>query len=120
MSEAHMRVAIAGGGIAGLATAIAVRLAGHVPRVYERRLDPSQGGGAMLMWPNGFAALDSLGLGDRVRAGATEIRRVEFRTAKGRALAQWRVGPGPTSPVRLVFRSDVLAALLSAVPEEAL
>lgn len=110
------RVAIAGGGIAGLATAAALLRAGHRPQVFERREAGAPAGGAMMMWPNGMAALEALGVGARVHAGATAVREVEFRAQHGRALARWSLAE--LGHVHVVFRAALLQALRDALPCE--
>jgi 2-polyprenyl-6-methoxyphenol hydroxylase-like FAD-dependent oxidoreductase len=109
-----MRIAIVGGGIAGLAAAHSVSRAGHEPVIFERGPATSSGGGAMLFWPNGLQALDALGVGDGVRSKATAIQRVDFRAADGRPLSTWHVGAGGP---HVLFRSDLVAALRSVVSE---
>ncbi|WP_317230943.1 FAD-dependent oxidoreductase, partial [Clavibacter sp. MX14-G9D] len=59
-----MHVVIAGGGIAGLATAIAVHRAGHATTVLERRETAEEAGSWLQVASEGMAALDALGLGD--------------------------------------------------------
>jgi 2-polyprenyl-6-methoxyphenol hydroxylase-like FAD-dependent oxidoreductase len=116
-----LRVAIAGGGVGGLAAAVALRARGHRVRVYERRAKPETGTGAMLLWPNGFAALDAIGLGDRLRAGTTEIEHIDFRTELGRNLARWDVGCAPrVTGIRLVYRARLLGALLASIPADSI
>ncbi|MFO0633089.1 MAG: FAD-dependent monooxygenase [Nannocystaceae bacterium] len=112
-----LRVAIAGGGIAGLATALALVRAGHRPQVFERRDEGAPAGGAMMMWPNGMAALDALGVGARVHAGATAVREVEFRAQHGRSLARWSLAE--LGLVHVVFRAALLQALREALPGDA-
>jgi len=59
---------IIGGGIGGLAAAVALRQSGRDVVVCERAsaLDPA--GAGLSLWPNAIKALDRLGLGETVRA----------------------------------------------------
>jgi 2-polyprenyl-6-methoxyphenol hydroxylase-like FAD-dependent oxidoreductase len=76
------RVVVIGAGIAGLATAVALQRRGYHVGVIEERTDTSIGA-AISIWPNALAALDTLGLGDAVRAAGGRV------TA---GAARWRDG----------------------------
>lgn len=60
-------VVVAGAGIAGLAVAGALQRAGIEVLVLEERPEVSELGAGITLWPNALAALDALGVGDRVR-----------------------------------------------------
>src|SRR4051812_21541884 len=60
--------AIIGGGIGGLATAIALRTAGWSVEVFERGSGLPTTGTALGLWPSALAALDTLGVGAEVRS----------------------------------------------------
>lgn len=70
MSAISTRIAVAGGGVGGLAAGIALRAAGFAVTVFERGALPGAAGGGLVLAPNGMHALDALGsrLGDAVRA----------------------------------------------------
>lgn len=78
-----MKVLIAGGGIAGLAAAIAVRQAGHEVEVLERTTSPSEVGAGLAIWPNGSRALAALGV-ENVPGCA--VHRLELRNLHDRLL----------------------------------
>jgi 2-polyprenyl-6-methoxyphenol hydroxylase-like FAD-dependent oxidoreductase len=59
---------IIGGGIGGLAAAIALRRAGIQATVYERADEIRAVGAGLALWANAVRALGRLGLGDAVRA----------------------------------------------------
>lgn len=61
-----------GAGIAGLATAAALQRRGDSVTVIEERTDTSSGAGISI-WPNALAALDTIGLGDPVRAAGGRV-----------------------------------------------
>ncbi|MGW5680120.1 FAD-binding protein, partial [Streptomyces sp. NPDC003860] len=63
-------VVIAGGGIGGLAAALAVTARGHRAAVLERADRFAEIGAGIQLAPNGLHALDALGVGDAVRASA--------------------------------------------------
>lgn len=72
---------IIGAGIAGLATAAALRGAGIGCALVERRAQDGPVGFGFLVMPNGVAALDRLGLGEAVRDRAQRMRRLTIYTA---------------------------------------
>lgn len=57
-----MRIVILGGGIGGLSTAIALKLAGYDVDVYERHATTSTLGAGIVCWPNASFVLDKLGV----------------------------------------------------------
>ena len=67
--QAHPRALVVGGGIGGLAAAIAVRGAGWDVDVLERCGFGAAPGAGLSLWPNGVRALHELGLGSRCWAG---------------------------------------------------
>ncbi len=112
-----LRVALAGGGIAGLAAAAALRAEGHDVVVYERRADPAQGG-ALLLWSNAVYALRELGLADALLRRATPAHRTEFRDFDGRPL--WELPLEALSeragePTVVISRADLIGVLRAAV-----
>lgn len=72
------RIVVVGGGIGGLATALSVAGRGHRVVVLERSDEFAELGAGIQLAPNGIHALDRLGLGERVRAGAVHIDELRF------------------------------------------
>ena len=91
---ARRRVAVVGGGIGGLATAVALRRSGHEVQVFERResREDLHAGGGVVLWHNGVAALRRLGLAESVEKIAPTLENHEFRSWRGGVLASWPVG----------------------------
>ncbi|MEV8319109.1 FAD-dependent monooxygenase [Streptomyces sp. NPDC059900] len=83
---------IAGGGIGGLAAAVALNQAGIKATVYERAEELRVGGAGLHLWTNAMLALESLGLTEGVRETAPVQQFCEFRTWRGGLLASWPVG----------------------------
>ena len=81
-----MHAIVVGAGPAGLATAIALRRAGISVTVYERGDGPRRKGNGLTVWPNGMAALDSIGAGDAVRCGGLPAPGMAMRSASGTVL----------------------------------
>ncbi|GAB3213879.1 FAD-dependent oxidoreductase [Marinactinospora thermotolerans] len=105
---------VAGAGIGGLSTAIALRRVGVDVRVYERAPEIRAAGSGLSVMSNAIAALDSLGidLGLEKRGRAMEKYLVKDR--KGRLIREF---PFPEIVERLgvpcvcISRADLLAAL---------
>ena len=63
-----MRVIVAGGGIVGLTSAIALRSAGIEAVVHEQAAEIRAAGAGLGLWANALAVFDELGLGEKIRA----------------------------------------------------
>ena len=86
MAQAPVRVLIVGASVAGLATARALRLAGHRPEVVEK-LAPTVVAGAGIFLPgNAIRSLRELGLDNPLRPLGAVIRRQRFLDAAGAQL----------------------------------
>ena len=104
---------VAGGGIAGAVTAIALRKAGIAATIYEAYPGGADGiGGALMLAPNGLAALDVVGAGAAVRKVGSPTPRMVMETGTGKRLGVFEDLPGlPTS--RTFARPDLYVALLA-------
>jgi 2-polyprenyl-6-methoxyphenol hydroxylase-like FAD-dependent oxidoreductase len=120
-----MRAVIAGAGVAGLTSAIALRERGIEVTVIERAgaAREIQVGGCIHMWHNGMRGLQRIGVGERLLELAGEaavVSRAEFRTSRDRLMYGWSVRDieqlvqAPTFGVR---RPDLHRVLLDAVDE---
>jgi 2-polyprenyl-6-methoxyphenol hydroxylase-like FAD-dependent oxidoreductase len=83
-----VRAVVVGGGIGGLATAIALRRAGHEVVVVERATALEEVGAGLSLAPNALAALDLLGLGDELRRRGGIARRILIRNRRGDLLSE--------------------------------
>ena len=81
-----MKVLVVGGGIGGLAAALAFHQRGRQVEVLERAAAFTEVGAGLTVQPNGLRALDALGLGDRVRAGGLADPPAGVRSRSGRWL----------------------------------
>jgi 2-polyprenyl-6-methoxyphenol hydroxylase-like FAD-dependent oxidoreductase len=77
---------IAGGGIAGLATAVALAQAGWQATVLERAPDFGEVGAGLAVTGNGMVALDALGVGQAVRAAGYQTSTAGMQDPSGRWL----------------------------------
>ncbi len=78
---------IIGGGIGGLAAAIALRQAGWRVTVHERQAEIPPTGTALGIWPAALRALDAIGIGAEVRDRGRPQRVAVFRRPDGSRIA---------------------------------
>ncbi|GAA2061228.1 FAD-dependent monooxygenase [Streptomyces albiaxialis] len=117
-----MKAVVVGGGIGGLAAAVALHARGWDVEVRERAREFTDIGAGLAVQPNALRALDALGLGTTVRARATTDPPLGIRHAGGgwllrndtdglrRRFGQWVMLP----------RAELVALLRAQVPESAL
>jgi 2-polyprenyl-6-methoxyphenol hydroxylase-like FAD-dependent oxidoreductase len=118
------RVIIIGGGVGGLAAAIALRQAGFKKvEVYERATSLEQPpGAALILWANAMKALDRLGLGWAIRDRGHVIKQdIGVRSLDGNWLAQLSAGGLEKrygAPAVMVRRADLIDCLLETLGSE--
>lgn len=71
-----MRIAVAGCGIAGLASAILLVRSGHEVELFDRFVEPQPIGSGLIVQPTGLAVLDQLGVADQIIAAGSRIERL--------------------------------------------
>ena len=81
-----MQVLIAGGGIAGLACAIALADRGHAVTLVERRPCGRAEGAGLILWPQACQVLGTLGLLPAITAHAAPLLGLERRSLTGERL----------------------------------
>ncbi|MFF8652645.1 FAD-dependent monooxygenase [Streptomyces huasconensis] len=114
---------IVGGGIGGLAAAIALHQQGWHVEVLEKAPEFTEIGAGISLWPNALRALDTLGLADTVRALGAEEATGGVRDRRGRWLSRTdnaelarRFG----HPLVVLHRAELLRALREALPSRSL
>src|SRR5215203_6694247 len=112
-----MRIVIVGGGIGGLAAALALRREGFEPEVYERAPALLEVGAAIAVWPNAFRVLEHLGLGATVLARAGRMRSVRWLGRDGREYNHFTF-PETVAPAIALHRAELQGALLRSLPAE--
>jgi 2-polyprenyl-6-methoxyphenol hydroxylase-like FAD-dependent oxidoreductase len=117
-----MKAIIVGGGIAGLASALALTRRGWEVEVLERAPEFTEAGAGLSLWPNALRALDALGVGAQVRGQALLAGQAGIRDAAGRWLSRTDTAELERryGQAAMIHRAGLLAVLLSAVPDEAL
>jgi 2-polyprenyl-6-methoxyphenol hydroxylase-like FAD-dependent oxidoreductase len=113
---------VVGGGIGGLATALALLKHGWDVQVLERAPEFGEVGAGISLWSNGVKALDALGIGDMVRQRATAETETGIRDAHGRWLSRLNMAEVEHryGGVIMLHRADLLTVLREALPEHAL
>jgi 3-hydroxybenzoate 6-monooxygenase len=115
-------ILVAGGGIAGLATALGVARKGHRVTVLEARGEYEELGAGIQLAPNAFRALDHLGVGDQVREGAVFIDELMLMDGTtGLPITRMPLGEEFrhrfANPYAVVHRHDLYRPLLAACRE---
>lgn len=108
---------VVGGGIAGLAAAVALQRRSWQVTVLERKSSVSEIGAGITLWPNALRALDALNLGGRIRDLGLVQGSGGLRDSRGQWLAHTdtealaaRFGDGMV----VLERGELLAALRDA------
>ena len=110
-------VLVAGGGIGGIAAALALARRGFAVKVLEQSPQLGEIGAGIQLGPNGFAAFDALGIGEIARARAVYTDAMVMHDALDEAC----VGRIPTgaafrarfgNPYAVMHRADVHGSLL--------
>ena len=115
--ESSPPVLVAGGGIGGIAAALALVRQGFAVKVLEQAPQLGEIGAGIQLGPNAFAAFDALGIGEITRARAVYTDEMVMHDALDESL----VGRIPTgeafrqrfgNPYAVIHRADVHASLL--------
>ncbi|BAN47297.1 FAD-dependent monooxygenase [Metapseudomonas resinovorans] len=121
----QLNIGILGGGIGGLAAAIALRQAGHQVRVFEQSRAFLRVGADINLTPNAVRALDGLGLdvAARVREHAARpTHRISRLWDTGEETSRLEMADSAErkygAPQLTIHRADLLAVLADAFPLE--
>lgn len=118
-------VLVAGGGIGGLAAALALTRQGFSVKVLEQAPRLGEIGAGIQLGPNAFAAFDALGIGESARGRAVYIDEMVMHDALDETL----VGRIPTgdafrqrfgNPYAVIHRADVHMSLLEGAQQSGL
>lgn len=109
---------IIGGGIGGLAAAIAIQQAGHTAVVCEQTSELTEAGAGISIWPNGLKALDLLNVSDMLLP-SIPINEVLLRSANGDVLSHFTANDiaGLNGDlIRVFHRAELLESLKCSLP----
>ena len=116
-ARTDLPVLVAGGGIGGVAAALALARRGFAVKVLEQAAQLGEIGAGLQVGPNGFAAFDALGIGEFARARAVYTDEMVMHDALDESV----VGRIPTgkaffarfgNPYAVIHRADVHTSLL--------
>ncbi|WP_407277995.1 3-hydroxybenzoate 6-monooxygenase [Aromatoleum evansii] len=122
MTEQQLPVIVAGGGIGGLAAALALVRQGFQVLVLEQAAEIGEIGAGIQLGPNAFHAFDALGVGEKARGRAVYTDEMVMHDALDETL----VGRIPTgeafrkrfgNPYAVIHRVDVHLSLLEGAQE---
>jgi len=115
---APRRILIAGGGLGGLAAAVALRQAGMEVVVCEKGPELREIGSGLSVWPNATRALKEMGLLEATLERSAVLEGFELRSARGAVLSGVSFTRPGRPPALCIHRADLLAVLKEAVPPE--
>ena len=108
-----LRVAVIGGGIGGLSTAVALRATGAHVTVFEQARQLSEVGAGLGLQPNGQRVLVRLGLGPEINRIGSRLKGFRICAPDGSIVSQETY---PAGVMQLgVHRADMVAVLAAAL-----
>ena len=122
MNQQRLPVLVAGGGIGGLAAALALVRRGFEVKVLEQSPEIGEIGAGIQLGPNAFAAFDALGVGEKARGRAVYTDCMVMHDA----IDETEIGRVPTgeafrarfgNPYAVIHRVDVHLSLLEGALE---
>ncbi len=119
---AALPVLIAGGGIGGIAAALALTRQGWRVKVLEQSAELGEIGAGIQLGPNAFAAFDALGIGPKARSRAVYTDEMVMHDAIDESLVG-RIPVGAAfrerfgNPYAVIHRADVHRSLLEGAEE---
>ena len=118
----QLPVIVAGGGIGGLAAALALVRQGFAVTVLEQAAEIGEIGAGIQLGPNAFHAFDALGVGDKTRNRSVFTDYMVMHDA----IDEYQVGKIPTdenfrkrfgNPYAVIHRQDIHTSLLEGAQE---
>ena len=114
-----VRIAIIGGGIGGLTTALALRQFGFEPEVFEQAPELLDVGAAIAIWPNAMRVLTHLNLADKILEQAGVMDEIRWWDQHGRLINRVSI-KDQRFPAVALHRADLQQTLLTALPQSSI
>jgi salicylate hydroxylase len=116
-----LSIGLTGGGVGGLAAAVALRKLGHQVSVFEQTSKYQRVGADINLTPNAVRALDGLGVGDALReTAARPTHRISRTWNTGEETSRLEMADSAEqrygAPQLTIHRADLLAALEAKLP----
>jgi salicylate hydroxylase len=114
--DVTLRAVVVGGGLGGIAAALALARAGIDVGVYEQAQQLAEVGAGVSLAPNGLRMLERLGVGEQVRRAGARYVSAQLRFSDGRAVRHEPdqfTRPGQNIGIH---RADLLALLAGQLP----
>ncbi|MEO0002920.1 MAG: hypothetical protein RLZZ22_612, partial [Pseudomonadota bacterium] len=121
-NKANLPVLVAGGGIGGLAAALALVRQGFQVQVFEQSPEIGEIGAGIQLGPNAFHAFDALGIGDKARGRAVYTDCMVMHDALDESLIG-KIETGEAfrqrfgNPYAVIHRADIHGSLLEGAVE---
>jgi 2-polyprenyl-6-methoxyphenol hydroxylase-like FAD-dependent oxidoreductase len=117
--QSSKKVLIIGGGIGGLAAAIALRKVGIAAAVYESSNALREIGAGLTLWRNAMRAIEKLGLNNELAAIGMPMTEGGVRSWRGAVLSETFVDRHDSSDIQatVVHRAELLAMLSASLDE---
>lgn len=119
-----MKIAIVGGGIAGLTAALCLHAKGFSPEVYEQAARFNEVGAGLQLGPNAVKVLRAVGLGEALLAAAQAPEALTIRSGyAGAVMTRLPLGDAAArwgAPYFHIHRADLIAVLADALNARAI
>jgi salicylate hydroxylase len=111
-----LRAVVVGGGIGGVAAAVALARAGIDVQVHEQAQQLAEVGAGVSLAPNGLRMLERLGVGEQVRRVGARYGSAQLRLPDGRAVQHEPYQFAMAGRNVGIHRADLLALLAGQLP----
>src|SRR5215470_5550661 len=114
--DVALRAVVVGGGIGGVAAAVALARAGIDVQVHEQAQQLTEVGAGVSLAPNGLRMLERLGVGEGIRRVGSRYASAQLRLPDGRAVQHEPYQFAMAGQNIGIHRADLLALLAGQLP----
>jgi len=115
-----VHIAIIGGGIGGLTTALALQQSGFDFEVFEQAPELLDVGAAIAIWPNAMRILERLNIAEKIFENSGVMEEIRWVDQQGRLINRISISQtaeGRKAPAVALHRADLQSMLLEALPK---